>query len=307
MTDYKLKEKKRPYVVEDGEIVWEVKRIFKPDQCPTTCQKANCPGRDKLNQPGTTRTPTYAHVPAGNSPQRIRIMLKRWFVDCGIERMEISPSLPHPGIAAHHRMTQAAVEFVIHELNAGISPQDIAARLGESTSTIYNIKREYFPKPEIPVVILCINPKMTSIEIDEIGKGRKGNKTTFTLIRDKTHKSYVGLIRGTSKKAIGWALAEIRARCNIVSATLDFGNYVPIVRAYWPDIELTGDKWHFSERIKEIVKEARERSAYALDDQQVESIRKWLNASAEEIVDPEEQEKAKERASEWSIDRKSVV
>ncbi len=301
MAGYKCKDKKRPFVQEDGKIIWEIKRIFEPNQCPTTCQKADCENRDKLVQPGTTRTPAFVHVPVGKVPQRIRITLERWFTDCGTECIEVSPSLPHPGIVAHHRMTEAALEFAVSELYAGVSPESIAARLGVGVGTIYNIKREYYPKPESPEVILCINEKMTSFEIDEIGIGKKENRITFTLIRDKTHKSLVGLVKGTSKKAIGWVLGEIRARCNIVSATMDFGNYVPIVRACWPGIDLTGDKWHFSERIKEIVKETRERAAYILSDEEVECVREWLNASAGEIVDQDEQEKAKKRASEWSI------
>ena len=72
---------------------------------------------------------------------------------------------------------------------------------------------------------------MTSFRIDEIYIPKRGkNRQAYTLLFDATHNSFIGLVPGKSENAIGPALDAIRARCTIVSVTMDFGEYIPIVK-----------------------------------------------------------------------------
>lgn len=283
LTGYTL-DPERPWVIEGGAVVWNVTRLFSP--CAGDCPFVDrCPTPAQLTE--GTRTADFAHVNVGDTPQRVRITVPRWFLDSGTGRIELLPSLPHPGVAVGHRFTREALECVIRRL---LDPNEriekIAQDMGVEVRTIYRIKGEFIPMPPWPIT-LCINPAMTCFRIDEIYIPKRGkNRKAYTLLLDATHNSFIALIPGTKEDAIGPALAAIRARCNIVAATMDFGDYVPIVKNWFPGIKITGDKFHLIQRFQEIMDNARKSAAHDLEKEALASILAWLNTGADELAPP---------------------
>jgi len=292
LTGYTL-DQKRPWVIEDGAVVWNVTRLFAP--CPDTCPFIDrCPTPAQLTE--GTRTADFAHVNVGDTPQRVRITVPRWFLKTDTEMIELLPTLPHPGVAVGHRFTREALECVIRRL---LDPKEriekIAEDFGVDVRTIYRIKDESILMPPWPIT-LCINPAMTCFRVDEVYISKHGkNRKAYTLLLGATHKSFIGLIPGTSREAIVPALAAIRARCNIVAATMDFGDYVPIVREEFPGIVIPADKFHLIQRLQVIMDSARKNAAHGINAGDLESLRIWLNNSAEQPV-AHEQQKAQLKA-----------
>lgn len=266
-------------VMEDGEIVWPVTRDFHP--CSDSCQFIDsCPTRDQLKR--GSRIADFAHEPAGNTPQKVRITVPRWFLKSETESIELDAPLPHPETAAGHRFTTEGLGFVIRQLlDPRNSVEHLARAVGKNVRTIYRIKQEFISMPPWPVT-LCINPAMTCFRIDDVYIPKRGkNRKAYTLLLDATHNSFIGLIPGTSEEAIGPALAAIRARCNIVAATMDFGDYVPIVKRRFPGIKITGDKFHLIQRFQGVMDNARKNAAQAITDRDLESLQVWLGSAAE--------------------------
>jgi len=285
LSQYELDEK-TPWQMEDGAIVWNLTRVVNPcpDQCPF---KSNCPTVSKIKC-GSTDRADFPHLPVGNTPQILRITVQRPMLTAEPKDVEIPVSRPHPGIEANHRMSTGALEFAIEELEEGEKIAKIAERLRRSERFIASIKSEFIPELPWPIT-LCINPKMTCFRIDEVYIGKKRRKKVYTLLLDATHNSFIGLVPGNASEAIGPALVAIRARCKIESATMDFGGYVPIVRSYFPGITITGDKFHLMQRLQGIMDYARKSATHALQAEDLESIRIWLNACAAEMDDKDGQ------------------
>jgi len=280
-------DRERSPVIENGAVVWPVTRDFDP--CPDGCRfMGSCLTHDQLRR--GTRTADFAHVNVGDTPQKIRITVPRWFLEHETEVIELNVHLPHPGTAIGHRFTAEALEFVIRQLlDPNNSVEKIAESVGKDVRTIYRIKDEFIPMPPWPIT-LCINPTMTCFRIDEIYIPKRGkHRRAYTLLLDATHNSFIGLIPGTSEEAIGPTLAAIRARCNIVSATMDFGDYVPIVRRWFPGIKIIGDKFHLIQRLQEVMDNARKAAADGITARELESLQTWLGNPAAGSVGKQEQ------------------
>lgn len=299
LSEYELDPEEEPYEVVGDAIVWNLRRRFEFPGCPKHCRYTNCPNRDKLER-GGFRKATFRHVRDGLNRQKIKITIQRWFWT-GAPVFEVHPTLPHPGISANHRMTIAAVEFAESELKEGVSPKKIAKDLGVALSTIYVIESELEAKSQpvtenVPVTfMLSIDPEMECIQLDEF----KWGEVYYTLILGVSprKKTFVGIVPGRSGENVIPALKAIFARSKVWRATADFGDYVPILKQAKPDIVITGDKWHFSEKLKEVLADIGKAAAGTLKEEASDLIRKHLIAQASQIADRELRRKATKEIS----------
>ena len=278
-------------VFEKGAFVWLVNREFHP--CAEDCTFADtCPTRDQLKR--DTRSATFVHVNVADTPQKIRVTVPRLFLETQEgKKIELEVPDPYPGTAMGPRFTNEGLEYVQRQLlDPRIPVQRIADLAGTSRRTIDRIKAEFMP--QLPwEITLCIDPSMTCLRIDEIYIPKRGkNRKAYTLLFDGSHSSFIGLIPGTSADDIGPALAAIRARCNIVAATMDFGEYVPTVKAWFPGIKITGDKFHLIQRFQEIMDGARKKADHAIKDTDLETLRTLINNPIGGTVSKEQLKKA---------------
>jgi len=285
LMEYEL-DPESPWETVNAAIVWNLRRKFEFPDCPKRCGFAECPNRNQLER-GSIRAATFTYVPEGVTPQKIRIHIQRWFWK-GDPAVEVEPALPHPGISAEHRMTIAAIEFAETELKAGVPPKSIAQKLGVVRSTVYLLKSKFVSKSRTAAegasaaFILCLDPEAECLQFDDVQLG----DVYYTLILELSpKKSFVGLVPGRSGEAVIPALTAIFALCRISRATTDFGDYVPILKTVKPDLMITGDKWHFTERLKKVLAEIAKAAAADLAPEKADLIRERLIASAMRIAD----------------------
>lgn len=275
---------------EFGTLVWTLEYEYKPAGCPRDCPTVGCTGRNKPRC-HSSRTVEFAHAPEGLIPRWLRVQIARWFTQCGIE---LVPPLPLPGMLEGHRLTLPGKAFLIHALSAGTSVEQLAEIMALSASSIYRFRNQYIPLEPLG---LCIDPRMKSFGIDEIRIGG----VWYTVLVDNTHHRFIALIRGTSESDIKDALIEIRTKCKIKRATMDFSRgYIAVVRKYFPRIEITGDKFHFVRRLREKLSGLLTAVVGDLAQPEIERLWAALQISPDQELDEDEAGEIEEKAEKIS-------
>lgn len=278
--------------VEYGRLIWLLEYEYKPIECPRDCTVVGCPFR---NQPSrhSSRSVEFAHLPE-DKPRWVRIELPRWFTNCGIE---LVPPLPLPGMVEGHRLTVPAKSYLIAELKAEVPIRKLVQRMALSESTIYRFRDQYIP-PEL--IGLCIDPTMKSLGIDEIKIGGKW----YTVRVDNTHHRFIGLVRGKGEDDVKAALVEIRQKCKIKRATMDFSRgYISIVRRYFPKIKITSDKFHFVREMRKKISPFLTAAANELAQHEIERIWTALKISPDQQLNDDEADEIEEMAEKVSSGR----
>ena len=207
-------------------------------------------------------------------------------VECrSCERVRI---IKLPGVVSGTNHTQSFARLVV-DLRKMMTIQDIAARLGVSTTMVRNIDKRYlksrFSKPRLRDV--------TAIAIDEISV-RKGH-TYMTIVMDLESGAIVFAGDGKGEKALQPFWKRLRGSgARIAAAATDMSSaYYAAVLKNLPDALLVFDRFHIvklmNDKLTQLRRELHREAEVGLDRKVLKGTR-WLLLKAPDHLDEDRNE-----------------